>query len=40
LIEETGRCRILGTAGDPEAALEFLSRETVDVLFLESRCRG
>lgn len=40
LLEETGRVRILGSATDPEAALQFLSRETPDVLFLDIQMPG
>ena len=40
LIEETGRFEIAASATDPEAAVEFLSRERVDVLFLDIEMPG
>ncbi len=40
LLEDTGRFEIAGSATDPEAAVEFLSREQVDVLFLDIEMPG
>jgi two-component system LytT family response regulator len=40
LLAETGRFEIVGSATDPETALEFLSRERVDVLFLDIEMPG
>lgn len=40
LLEETGRFHLLCAATDPEAALEFLSREAPDVLFLDIQMPG
>jgi len=35
LLDATGRVTIVGSSMDPEAALEFLRRHAVDVLFLD-----
>src|SRR5712691_9271757 len=35
LLDATGRVTIVGSSTDPEAALEFLRRHAVDVLFLD-----
>jgi two-component system LytT family response regulator len=35
LLNATGRFEIAGSTSDPESAVEFLSHETVDVLFLD-----
>jgi two-component system LytT family response regulator len=35
LLDATGRVTIVGSSTDPEAALEFLRRDAVDVLFLD-----
>ena len=35
LLDATGRVTIVGTSTDPEAALEFLRKHDVDVLFLD-----
>ena len=35
MLEATGRVEIVGSASDPEAALEFLAAYVVDVLFLD-----
>jgi two-component system LytT family response regulator len=40
LLLETGRFEIAGSATDPEAAVDFLSRERVDVLFLDIEMPG
>jgi two-component system LytT family response regulator len=40
LLEETGRFEIAGSATDPETAVEFLSRERVDLLFLDIEMPG
>jgi len=40
LLEATGRFEIAGTTSDPEEALEFLSRESVDVVFLDIQMPG
>jgi two-component system, LytTR family, response regulator len=40
MIEETGRFEIAGSSTDPEAAVEFLSRESVDALFLDIEMPG
>jgi two-component system LytT family response regulator len=40
LLQETGRFEIAGSSTDPEAAVEFLSREPVDVLFLDIEMPG
>jgi two-component system, LytTR family, response regulator len=40
LLDETGRFEIAGSATDPEAAVEFLSRERVDALFLDIEMPG
>jgi len=40
LLEETGRFEIAGSATDPEDAVEFLSREQTDVLFLDIQMPG
>jgi len=40
LLEATGRFEIAGATTDPEEALGFLSRESVDVLFLDIQMPG
>ena len=40
LLLDTGRFEMAGSATDPEAAVEFLSRERVDVLFLDIEMPG
>jgi len=40
LLEATGRCRIVGACEDPETAVAFLSRNPVDVLFLDIQMPG
>ena len=35
LLADTGRFELAGSATDPETAVAFLSRERVDVLFLD-----
>lgn len=40
LLTATGRFEIAGSTTDPEAAAEFLSRERVDVLFLDIQMPG
>jgi two-component system, LytTR family, response regulator len=40
LLEATGRAEIVGSATDPEGALEFLSSHSVDVLFLDIQMPG
>ena len=40
LLEATGRVRIVGTATDPEDALEFLRGHDVDALFLDIEMPG
>jgi two-component system LytT family response regulator len=40
LLAETGRFELAGSATDPETAVAFLSRERVDVLFLDIEMPG
>jgi len=40
LLEATGRFEIAGATSDPEEALEFLSHECVDVVFLDIQMPG
>lgn len=40
LLVATGRVEIIGSATDPEAALESLSRENIDALFLDIEMPG
>ena len=40
LLNETARVEIAGSTTDPEEAVQFLSRETVDVLFLDIQMPG
>src|SRR5262249_10354968 len=40
LLEATGRIEVVGSATDPEAALAFLQRNGVDVLFLDVQMPG
>ncbi|HWR52020.1 MAG TPA: LytTR family DNA-binding domain-containing protein [Bryobacteraceae bacterium] len=40
LLAATGRFEIAGSTSDPDAAVEFLSRERVDVLFLDIQMPG
>lgn len=40
LLEATGRVEVRGSATDPFAALDYLSRESVDVLFLDIEMPG
>src|ERR1051325_8358645 len=35
LLQATGRVEVAGSATDPEAALDYLSKERVDALFLD-----
>jgi two-component system LytT family response regulator len=40
LLEATGRVQVVGSALDPEAAVEFLSGHDVDVVFLDIQMPG
>jgi two-component system, LytTR family, response regulator len=40
LLDATGRVEVVGSATDPEAALAFLQRNGVDVLFLDVQMPG
>jgi two-component system LytT family response regulator len=40
LLEKAGGLRIAGSATDPAQALEFLNRESIDVLFLDIQMPG
>ena len=40
LLEATGRVEVVGSATDPEAALAFLQRNGIDVLFLDVQMPG
>lgn len=40
LLAGTGKFEIAGSTSDPEAAVEFLSRESVDVVFLDIQMPG
>src|SRR5215211_3345748 len=40
LLDQTGRVEILGSATDPEAAIEQVSKLSVDVLFLDIEMPG
>jgi len=40
LLQATGRVEILGSSTDPELAVNYLSKERVDVLFLDIQMPG
>jgi two-component system LytT family response regulator len=40
LLADTGRASVVGSATDPEDAVEFLNRTTVDVVFLDIQMPG
>jgi two-component system LytT family response regulator len=40
MIERTGRFEVIGSATDPRAAIEFLPKNDVDVVFLDIRMPG